>query len=144
VNVVPNPQEGLYNFGWSACEGSKAFFDLDARPADRQPRALLGSGTVLPPVLEYVHPQGGYCNKRGTVIGGYVYRGGKIPKLRGRYVFGDFCTGEIWSVAAARPSAGGIRLESTGTGRLSSGTDAAGELYVTMLGGSVFRIERSS
>lgn len=141
VNVVPDPTSGLYNFGWSACEGSRAFFDIDADAADRHPRTLLGSGSVLPPVIQYPHPRGGYCSHRGTVIGGYVYRGRKIPRLRGRYVFGDFCTGEIWSVAvgAGRPS--GFRLEHV-SGRLSSfGVDAAGELYATMLGGSVFRLD---
>lgn len=141
VNVIPDPTSGLYNFGWSACEGNRAFVDLDAAVADRRPRVLLGSGTVLPPVVQYLHPRGGYCSARGTVIGGYVYRGRKIPRLRGRYVFGDFCTGEIWSVTVAGGSASGFRLEHV-SGRLSSfGTDAAGELYATMLGGSVFRLD---
>jgi hypothetical protein len=75
------------------------------------------------------------------VIGGYVYRGRKIPRLRGRYVFGDFCTGEIWSAAVGAGRASGFRLEHV-SGRLSSfGVDAAGELYATMLGGSVFRLD---
>ena len=32
-----------------------------------------------------------------SVTGGYVYRGNKIPELYGRYFFGDYCTGKIWS-----------------------------------------------
>ncbi len=143
VNVLPNPTEGLYNLGWSACEGNAAFIDLDADPPDRRPRALLGSGTVTPPWIQYVHPQAGYCNARGTVIAGYVYRGRTIAKLRGRYVFGDFCTGEIWSAATGSTRASSIRLEHTGAGRLSSfGVDARGELYATSLTGSVFRLDR--
>jgi glucose/arabinose dehydrogenase len=142
VNVVPDPTAGLYNFGWSACEGDQPFIDLDAERADRRPRSLLGAGTVLPPLIQYAHPQGGYCTARGTVIGGYVYRGRRIPRLRGRYVFGDFCTGEIWSASVSRARAGGVRLELRGAGRLSSfGVDARGELYATSLGGSVFRLD---
>jgi glucose/arabinose dehydrogenase len=144
INVVPHHATGLYNFGWSACEGDRPFIDLDADRAERHPRSLLGLGTVLPPLIQYAHPRGGYCNARGTVIGGYVYRGRRIPRLRGRYVFGDFCTGEIWSAAVAPSRASGFRLEQTRAGQLSSfGLDARGELYVTTLGGSLFRLERA-
>jgi glucose/arabinose dehydrogenase len=142
VNVVPDPTTGLYNFGWSACEGDRPFVDLDAEPGQRHARSLLGSGTVQPPLIQYAHPQGGYCTARGTVIGGYVYRGRRIPRLRGRYVFGDFCTGEIWSAAVSPTRAGGLRLEHRRSGRLSSfGVDARGELHATTLGGSVFRLD---
>ena len=141
VNVVPSGATGLVNFGWSACEGDRAFIDLDADPGSRQPRSLLGPGTVMPPLIQYPHPRSGYCDARGTVIGGYVYRGRKIPKLRGRYVFGDFCTGEIWSAAVASGRARDFRLERV-TGRLTSfGADASGELYATVLGGAVFRLD---
>ena len=142
VNVVPDPATGLYNFGWSACEGDRPFVDLDAARSERHPRSLLGSGTVLPPLIQYAHPQGGYCTARGTVIGGYVYRGRRIPRLRGRYVFGDFCTGEIWSASVGPARASGFRLEQARAGQLTSfGTDARGELYASTLGGSVFRLD---
>jgi len=32
-----------------------------------------------------------------SITGGYVYRGAKIPALKGLYVFADFVTGRIWS-----------------------------------------------
>ena len=32
-----------------------------------------------------------------SVTGGYVYRGLEIPSIYGKYIFGDYCTGKIWS-----------------------------------------------
>jgi len=73
------------NYGWHVKEGS-FFFDPNGG----------GSGfvTTLPtvpvppglinPIAEYDHDEG------SAVIGGFVYRGSRIPALRGRYVFGDF------------------------------------------------------
>ena len=49
------------------------------------------TGKTLP-VVEYSHAEG--C----SVTGGYVYRGSQVPALAGRYVFGDYCSGKIWSV----------------------------------------------
>ena len=33
-----------------------------------------------------------------SITGGYVYRGANIKSLYGRYVFGDYCTGKVWSL----------------------------------------------
>ena len=40
-------------------------------------------------------------NGRCAVTGGYVYRGSNIPALRGWYVFGDYCSGEIWAISSS-------------------------------------------
>ena len=32
-----------------------------------------------------------------SITGGYVYRGSKIKDLYGKYIFGDYCTGKVWS-----------------------------------------------
>jgi glucose/arabinose dehydrogenase len=144
VNILRDPTAGLYNFGWSACEGARPMIDSAADPNVRRPRSLLGPGTVLPPLIEYAHARSsGYCAARGTVIGGYVYRGARIRALRGRYLFGDYCSGEIWSASVRSGRASGIRLEhpGTGVGQLTSfGVDARGELYVTLFGGAVFQL----
>jgi hypothetical protein len=88
------------------------------------------------PVAEYAHSVGG-C----SVTGGYVYRGSQIPSLQGRYVYGDFCTGKIWSLAIQGGKAADVRAESINVKRLSSfGLDAHGELYAVSLDGAVYAV----
>jgi glucose/arabinose dehydrogenase len=117
------------NFGWNAFEGRSRF------PGGGPVR---GRGPV-PPVAQYSHSRG--C----SVTGGYVYRGAKVPALRGRYVYADHCTGNLWSMRAG-PTPGGVRDD---TGRLgvkltnvtSFGEGLAGELYV-IANGSLYRFVR--
>ncbi len=54
------------------------------------------AGTVIPtyPVIQYGHVKGG----GDAVSSGYVYRGKSIPALRGKYIFGDISTGNLWYV----------------------------------------------
>ena len=93
----------------------------------------------MPPVAQYSHSAG--C----SVTGGYVYRGTRVPALRGRYVYADYCSGRLWTMRAG-PSPGGVRED---TGRLgvklgnvtSFGEGSAGELYV-IANGSLYRFAR--
>ena len=97
------------------------------------------------PIFDYGH-QGGLC----CVIGGYVYRGNAIPWLQGAYVFGDFCSGTVWSMRYdgsnvtefldwsddLQPCDGSIMDHIN-----SFGQDADGELYIVDgLGGEIFKI----
>ena len=89
------------------------------------------------PVIEYGR-DGGNC----SVTGGYVVRDRGVPSLYGRYVYGDYCRGQLFA-ATLRP--GGARnrraLRLRRVGELSSfGEDARGRIYVTSLNGPVFRI----
>ena len=54
------------------------------------PTSALDNPLVLP-ILEYSHSFG--C----AVTGGYRYRGSRFPDLYGHYVYGDFCSGRIWT-----------------------------------------------
>jgi hypothetical protein len=81
-----------------------------------------------------------------SVTGGYVYRGSRIPWLRGTYFYGDFCSGRVWTVryqagAPAVPVDRTTDLESFEFSIASFGQDTAGEVYLTDLNGSVFRID---
>ena len=114
------------NFGWRQLEGSHCY-----NPATGCARA----GKAYP-AIEYSHAEG--C----AVTGGYVYRGAAIPALYGRYVFGDFCSGTIWTFpAGASWPTRKIVLLNTGYSISSFGQDQYGELYVVDLaGGAVYRL----
>jgi glucose/arabinose dehydrogenase len=79
------------NFGWRAWEGTRRL-DPDLDVANH-----------VPPALEYSHDGGG-C----SVTGGYVVRDPRLPALRGRYVYGDFCVGRLLT-ARLRPDGASAR-----------------------------------
>ena len=91
-------------------------------------------------MLNYAHDSG-----RCAVTGGFVYRGSNIPALRGWYVFGDYCSGEIWAIPSHRRRARRRRRSCANTAyQISSfGENAGGELYVVDLGGTIYRIDHA-
>ncbi|HOQ25320.1 MAG TPA: PQQ-dependent sugar dehydrogenase [Methanomassiliicoccaceae archaeon] len=78
------------NYGWNIREGRHCFNPEDNRAEmeDCPDRGARGE-KLIDPILEYPNA----ANRRGgigtAVIGGYIYRGGSMPHLRGRYIFGD-------------------------------------------------------
>jgi hypothetical protein len=88
-----------------------------------------------PPIAEYDHSLG-----RCSITGGYVYRGTQTTLPLGAYIYGDFCTGEIFQLFP--PVGGGTQtvLLDTNLALASFGEDEAGEIYVVGLGGTVDRI----
>ena len=123
IDRLERPGTELVNFGWDVYEGASSFESKD-----------LGPGRLVQPVAEY--GRGGGC----SVTGGYVYRGPTIPRISGRYLFGDYCSGNIWSVSSG---GGGMRLESVRLPGLSSfGEGLRGELYAVAHGGTIHRFAR--
>ena len=114
------------NFGWRVMEGRHCY---------SPPSGCNTSGKTLP-VVEYSHSSG--C----SVTGGFVYRGTTYPMLRGGYFFGDFCSGNIWTISASAASpARRTFLMNTGFNISSFGESQGGELYVVdYSGGRVLRI----
>ena len=113
------------NFGWDNYEGY----------AEYEGGGLSGHDK---PIHVYSHA-GGRC----SITGGYVMRDPDLPGLRGRYLYGDLCTGEVRSL---RPRFGGARDDrATGlpssSGLVSFGEDARRNVYV-VAGGAVSRIVR--
>ena len=99
-------------------------------------RNLQRAADAVPPVLVYGHDAG--C----SITGGYVARDRGLPSLYGRYVYGDFCAGQLRSFTA-RPGqratddrALGLQVPSLS----SFGRDNAGHLYATSLEGPVYRL----
>jgi len=126
IDYTPRRSAGLENYGWDVYEGNATYERKNPNPA----------GRLVMPVHVYAN-QGDDC----SVTGGFVYRGRSIPSLRGRYIFGDFCSGKIWTLRVSGGRATGVRQERIRAGNLSSfGEDARGELYATTLSGVVFRI----
>ena len=124
VDFTPRGSPGLENYGWNRFEGSR-----------RYEEGAPGPGQLVFPVAEYGRDDG--C----TVIGGYVYRGAARPAERGRYVYGDFCSGIIWSFRIAGGKATDLRREPFGIDSLSSfGENAQGELFAVTLDGTIFRV----
>ena len=128
IHVLPAADRWLpgANLGWPLFEGNERFSG-EATPAD-----------LVFPVYTYRHDDG--C----SVTGGYVYRGSAIEPLRGAYVFGDYCTGELWGlVRGADGTAERIDLGVSvpRNSLVSFGEDADGELYALSAVGTVFRLE---
>jgi glucose/arabinose dehydrogenase len=113
------------NFGWSAYEGSDRFNSDQQAPG------------ALAPTLEYGREGG--C----SVTGGYVVRDSQLPTLYGRYLYGDFCEGQLrsFTAEAGRPAADDRPLGLEVPSLSSFGEDAAGRLYATSLQGAVYRLE---
>ena len=123
---TPAEQGSLNNYGWRVYEG-RSRYTSGQRPNSR--------GKLVFPIVVYSHGKG--C----SVTGGYVYRGHAVAAARGRYFYGDFCSGRIWSLTTAGGKLQNNRLESFKVGDLSSwGQDAAGELYAVSLDGQIYKL----
>jgi len=112
------------NLGWSVMEGNHCL-KRDCDPTG-----------MTPPIWTYTHDQG-----RCAAIGGLVYRGDNLKPLRGRYLFGDLCSGEIWSLDRDEDLPAPEVIAQLAGSLVSFGTDADGEVLVLdHAGGGVFRL----
>jgi hypothetical protein len=90
------------------------------------------------PALVHRHGRG-WC----SVVGGYVARAGAPRVLHGCHVYGDLCSGRLWSARLRGTSlVDDRRLRVPPVfSPVSFGKDARGRLYVVSLAGDVFRLE---
>ena len=110
----------LANYGWSRYEGD-AVFDPT--------HTYTNIGQKVFPVLVYPHT-GGRC----AIMGGFVHNG--------RYYYGDYCTGTIYSFPVGthgragppRPVAGNVPALS------SFGVDGAGHLFALSWNGQIYEL----
>ena len=133
VNRSPATSSGAgrgANYGWRVMEGRHCY----------RPSSGCNTSGKVRPLIEYAHGSTSRC----AVTGGHVYRGSASPAMAGGYFYGDYCTGEIWAIAAnASPSTTPTRIANTELLIASFGEDEAGELYVADLSGSVYRLAGS-
>jgi uncharacterized repeat protein (TIGR03806 family) len=110
-------------YGWPYFQGTHCYHDCDKEKG-------------LPPEYEFSH------NGNPTaVVGGFVYRGIAIPGLVGKYVFGEYETGETWfydTTTKMRQSLGfGGKL-------VAFGEDHDGELYAALENGQIEKLGDSN
>ena len=85
------------------------------------------------PVTEYGRDEG--C----SVTGGYVYRGARLPSLRGAYVYADFCSGRIWALRYdGSEVTEHMKVVDSGLQISSFAEDRSGELYVLSFDGKIY------
>ena len=112
------------NFGWSAFEGFERF--NDDQPTEG----------AVPPLFVYDHGDG-----RCSVTGGTVARGEAVADLAGWYLFGDYCSGQIWALDPTAPPTEPrveeiARLEVL----VALAESPEGEMYAVANGGIVARL----
>ena len=116
------------NYGWSRWEGNQIYNGSRS----------LTAGRYVRPIHVFAHGSQ-YC----SVSGGYMVRG--VVLGHGRYFFGDYCSGTIWSFRYAHGRKSGLRRHGFSVPSLSSfGLDGRGRLLMVSRGGELFRLVRGS
>ncbi len=121
VTMLPGGGTGGEHLGWNAFAGNEPFIEQAIE-------------THTPPTFSYGH-RDGLC----AVIGGHVYRGGTLPELDGKYVFGDFCGRAL---LAFDPETGTLQEIERGTvSPVGFVIGPDGSLYVVDIAQGVWRVE---
>jgi len=113
------------NYGWNIMEGSHCY----------SPSTGCNQSGLTLPIVEYDHSQG--C----SVTGGYVYRADDIASLQGYYIYGDYCSGNIWALAYNGSAVTENKLlVDSGLSITSFGEDLAGNLYILSRQGGIYTL----
>ncbi len=118
---MPNRREGLHPF---VKKGGKQPA-TDNKPAD-----------MIDPIWEYDHETG------KSITGGNVYRGTKVPKLAGCYLYGDYVSGKLWALKydeEKQEVIANYSLKDTNAPVITFGEDEAGEVYFTDAFGMIYK-----
>ena len=122
VNKVSPTLAGV-NYGWRCFEANSVYNNTG--------NCATITGTTAP--LVAINHNTGAC----SITGGYVYRGTSYPNLVGKYLFSDYCLGKI----GITTSTGATTFSNTFSGNfVSFGEDITGELYISDIGGTIYKI----
>ena len=118
------------NYGWRLMEGFHCY----------NPSNCDTTGLILP-LWEYGHNSTG----GDAITGGYVYHGLSLPSLNGKYIYGDYVSGRIWSLSydGKIPAANQLILES-GLNISSFGVDKNQNLFVCAFDGNIYKISENN
>ena len=152
INFETSNSVGGINYGWNVFEGNHCY------PEDS---SCVDDGYMMP-IFEYPNNANyartllGFKQKANmdgcSITGGYVYRGTNIKSLYGRYIFGDYCTGKVWSLKINNGIADDVIdhtstiLESMGKREFylsSFGQDNNNELLLIDYTGSIYRLKEA-
>jgi glucose/arabinose dehydrogenase len=134
IDFEPASDAGGRNWGWDVMEGT------GCNPTDPAPAPPCNDPSLSLPRHEYLHLYG-----RCSITGGYVYRGAPAPSVQGLYFFGDYCTGEIWTLD---PATSEVRdrtfdlMPAAGPdfNLVGFGEDGQARLLIVLKNGSVYRV----
>ncbi|MCC6511585.1 MAG: PQQ-dependent sugar dehydrogenase [Pirellulaceae bacterium] len=128
ISIVPKGG----NCGWSKREathvarpGAKTFIENDL---------VTKSPDFVDPIWEYPHTDA--WGK--SITGGQVYRGVKLPALKGYYLYGDYVTGRLWALKAdksGKVSENRVIAWASALPIVTFGEDEKGEVYFTSTNG---------
>lgn len=125
INFQPAASRGGENYGWNILEGAHCY-----------QQSICNTEGLIHPIMEYDHSSG-----ERSITGGYTYRGGIFPRMRGIYFFADFASGRL---AGLRPLTSGFEASSladTDFAISSFGENEQGEIHLADYNGAIYRIE---
>jgi glucose/arabinose dehydrogenase len=104
------------NYGWNTMEGNQCYNSANCNQ----------TGLTLP-IYTYMHGSLG-----ASITGGYISRDSNLPGLAGRYIYGDYVSGNVWALTSSNKAF--VKNDLIGqvpAGTLSSfGEDADSHLYI--------------
>ncbi|MGQ0697072.1 MAG: PQQ-dependent sugar dehydrogenase [Panacagrimonas sp.] len=119
------------NYGWRIFEGNVPFMNPAGRPLS----------DFDAPTFSYPHSSSNPQDVTGfSITGGYVYRGGAIPALAGKYLFADFVAGRVWALGQNDGVVTGVTSVGDVSQPASFGSDNAGNLYIVGLDGPIYSL----
>ena len=146
INFQSYLSSGGENYGWNHYEGDSLYIDKKQISSAVMPIYVYpNNANIIKVLLGWKEDGARGC----SVTGGYVYRGDLIPELKGRYLFGDYCTGRVWSfkykngnILDFKDLTESININNGNkTIYISSfGQDLNGELYIIDYSGTIYKL----